>query len=288
MRYSTRNIELDKPLIDDEERNDNLCDDFGYSRFVVDNDNEMRGNNIIGKTLNSLFKMYPPSFVRPTMKEALLKADFTEKQANDVVEACNNAAEFVKADEKLFEGFTEEDAATIAMYTYDFGPGEFECNPYRIINTSLVGRNFNSLQRASGILYLVMTALRKLPRVTGMTLYRGVRSEVKMDEDHYHEGNTITWPVLSSTSPDMKAIKAFLAKGSKKGKATKTLFIIKDGWGYDIQPYSLFPEEAEILLEPERQFKVKSIIETDGMTIINLKMLDTPLALPQVFGEGMK
>ena len=101
------------------------------------------------------------------------------------------------------------------MHVYDFGADEFESNPYRIINTSLVGRNYAGLQSASGILYLVMTALRKLPRVTGMTLYRGVRSEVKMDVDHYHEGNTITWPALSSTSPDMKATKAFLAKGFK-------------------------------------------------------------------------
>ena len=120
-----------------------------------------------------------------------------------------------------------------------------------------------------------------------MYLYRGVRSEVNVDESHYHKGNTITWPALSSTSPDMKATKTFLAKGAKTGKATGTLFIIEDGWGYDIQPYSLFPDEAEILLEPERQFMVKSVIEAEGLIFINLKMLDTPLALTQFFGEGM-
>ena len=86
----------------------------------------------------------------------------------------------------------------------------------------------------------------------------------------------------------MKATKTFLAKGAKTGKATGTLFIIEDGWGYDIQPYSLFPGEAEILLEPERQFKVLSVIPPTDLTVINLKMLDTPLALPQVFGEGRK
>ena len=111
---------------------------------------------------------------------------------------------------------------------------------------------------------------------------------MSMDWDNYFEGSIITWPALSSTSPDMNTTKNFLAKGSKTGKAVGTLFIIEGGWGYDIQPYSLFPDEAEILLEPERHFMVKSIIETDGMTIINLQMLDTPLALPQVFGEGRR
>ena len=91
--------------------------------------------------------------------------------------------------------------------------------------------------------YLVTSALRMLPRVTGRTLYRGVMGEVSLDRDHYHKGNVVTWPALSSTSPDMGTTKAFLAKGSKSGEATGTLFIIDKGWGYDIQPYSLFPDE---------------------------------------------
>ena len=133
------------------------------------------------------------------------------------------------------------------MYTYDFGPKDFESNPYRIVN-----RNFTEMKRASGLLYLVMSGLRKLPRVTGRTLYRGVRGGVSLDKDHYHKGNVVTWSALSSTSPDLNTTKAFLAKGSKSGKEAGTLFIIDKGWGYDIQPYSLFPDEEEIILEPER------------------------------------
>lgn len=65
-----------------------------------------------------------------------------------------------------------------------------------------------------------------------------------------------------------------------------TLFIIEDGWGYNIQPYSLYPEEEEILLEPERRFEVESVIESD-LTIVNLRMLDTPLILPQTFSDNV-
>ena len=103
------------------------------------------------------------------------------------------------------------------MYTYDFGSKDFESNPYRIINRNA------EMQRASGLLYLVMRALRKLPRVTGRTLYRGVRGEVSLDKNHYHKGNVMTWSALSSTSPYMEATRAFLAKGSKSGEATGTL-----------------------------------------------------------------
>ena len=74
------------------------------------------------------------------------------------------------------------------MYTYDFGSKDFESNPYRIINR----RNFAEIQRASGLLYLVVGALRKLLRVTGRTLYRGVRGGVSLDKDHYHKGSVVT------------------------------------------------------------------------------------------------
>ena len=106
---------------------------------------------------------------------------------------------------------------------------------------------------------------------------------MSLDRDHYHKGNVVTWPALSSTSPDMEATKAFLAKGSKSGDATGTLFIIDKGWGYDIQPYSLFPDEEEILLEPERQFRVASVLKSSALTIINPEMLDTLLSVPEVF-----
>ena len=129
-----------------------------------------------------------------------------------------------------------------------------------------------------------MTALRKLPRYTGMTLYRGVRSGVKMDKDHYCKGSIITWSALSSTSPDMNAIKGFLSSDSEGGSASGVLFIIEDGWGYDVQPYSLYPDDAEILLEPEREFMVQDVIDAD-VTIVKLKMLDTPVILPEMFGD---
>ena len=64
-----------------------------------------------------------------------------------------------------------------------------------------------------------------------------------------------------------------------------TLFIIEGAWGYDIEPFSFFKGEKEILLEPERKFEVDSVINGDEFTIVNLRMIDTPAILPKVFGE---
>ena len=95
------------------------------------------------------------------------------------------------------------------------------------------------------------------------------------------------WPALSSTSPNIAVTKAFLAKGTKSKKAEGTLFIIENGWGYNVQPCSMFPGEEEIVLEPERRFKVKTVIPGEGLTVIKMEMLRTSFVLPEVFG-GVK
>ena len=157
--------------------------------------------------------------------------------------------------------------------------------------------------------------MRKLPIVYGKPLYRGIRKNVvdsnealgKTKSDTYEvkrlaateecvtnnatptvdytEGNAVVWQGVSSTSPDIKVTKAFLAKGSKSGKAEGTLFIIEGGWGYNIQPYSIFPNEEEIVIEPVRKFRVMNTVEAEGLTLTNLKMEKTPLILPSVFGK---
>ena len=220
--------------------------------------------------------LYPKDYTKPDMKSALLEAGLTGEQADQVCNTCIMISERAKEEGKLFDGFTEEDAAAIAMYTFDFGSDNIESNPYRLINKSLSSQDPKEIMKIRGILCLVMAALRKLPRVSNKILYRGLRGGVCLDEDHYCEGNSVSWAALTSTSPDSKATKGFLARGSNTGKASGTLFIIENGWGYDIQPYSLFPDEAEIVLEPGHQFNVKSVIDAEGITIVTLSMVNSP------------
>ena len=80
-------------------------------------------------------------------------------------------------------------------------------------------------------------------------------------------------------------------KSAKKKSETMlggTLFIIENAWGYDIEPYSIFQGEKEILLEPERMFEVVSVVDGDEFTVINLKMVNTPTILEKVFGKRRK
>lgn len=229
-----------------------------------------------------LSDVYTQNYERPTMKDALLKAGFTEKQTDDICNACSNKAQELSEDGKLSEEFTADDAAAIAMYTFDFGTEDFEINPSSVINKAFREKRTEDLEKAGGLIYLLMTALRKLPRISGMCLHRCVDSEI--DIDKYRDGETITWPALSSASPDIHAVRKFLGKTSDE-KPLGTMFTINYAWGYDIHSYSLYPDNYEVILEPGMSFKVSSVIK-DGIFVAKLNMLDSKLILPQVFGEG--
>ena len=68
----------------------------------------------------------------PTMKEALMSAGLTAYMADYATRTCTKAGLDTKKNGKLFSGFTEEDAANVALYIFDFEPDNFENNLYCI------------------------------------------------------------------------------------------------------------------------------------------------------------
>ena len=211
-----------------------------------------------------------------TLKDVFIQAGLTEEQFEEVWTACYKKAEELNEKGELPEDLSIDDAAIIAMYTFDFGAGGFEHNPSTIINDSIK----EGFGNACVLAHLLLTTLRKLPIWKGRTLYRGIKCKVERSE--YKPGNIVTWPTFSSAYLDMTDTRKFLARGSSDGKSTGTFFIIERVWGYDIRPYSLHPDSCNIILEPERQFEVASVIGVD-LAIVTLEMVNSPLVPSYVF-----
>lgn len=266
-------------------------------------------------SLDDMDFIYPAGYKRLPLDEALTKGGGVDPAvAQDVVAQCYRGVNLMKSKSRLPRRVTVDDAAAICLYTLE--TNKMEVNPYELINSALMVGTVDAIRPVKDFLYLVMSALRKLPIYYGKPLYRGIRMNVvnrntpqdrslplealgltrsgsKYDErlhlefdDDYMEGEEVVWRALSSTSPNVAVTKAFLAKGTTSGKAEGTLFIIENGWGYNVQSCSMFPGEAEIVLEPERRFRVKTVIPGEGLTIIKIEMLRTPIVLPEVFGEN--
>lgn len=229
--------------------------------------------------------VFPDDYEAPSLYDALLDAGLDDEKVSVILKACKRTGE--SANVTHVDGFTPDDATAIAMYTYSFGERDYEDNPYNLINSALLDNDIRALQDVGGVLYHVMNSLRKLPRYSGKTLYRGMRESI--DKRLYTAGNIVVWHEITSTSTEINVVKTSLETrewedNREYKKARGTLFIIESGWGYDVQPYSVFPDEEEILLEPEREFKVENVIEA-GATIVKLRMLETPLILPEIFGS---
>ena len=222
----------------------------------------------------------------PTLEEALASMGY--EKAKELAELLTE-----KATEKLKEfdapGLTVEDITAIFCYTFEwdkrkFGDGN---NPYRALNNSLsVDRNNAALKKTRGILFLLLQALRKLPRFVpeSHTLYRGLKIHVQTEADPefperkpYATGNEKTWWAFTSTTTSLEATKTFV------GAYKATLFVVSGNpWGYDISLFSGFPEEKEILLEPERKLKVTSVVREGQLITVHSEMLSTPLVLEKV------
>ena len=142
----------------------------------------------------------------PTLGEALKSMGYKDPSGF--------AAEFAKkALDKLAQlnapGLTIEDATAIFCYTYEMNEsdkkkyGEKTESPYRVLNSSLsVDRRSTALKKTRGFLFLLLQALRKLPRhiPVSHTLYRGLRMHVQTVPDPefperkpYAAGNMKTW-----------------------------------------------------------------------------------------------
>lgn len=154
-------------------------------------------------------------------------------------------------------GIIKEDVDVLLSYSYEVSGGKDV--PYRIINKILAARNDNGARAYGGYILHLLKALRKLKpyKANGTTLYRGIEGKfLKFDDEHYKVGNTMTWPAFTSTTKNDKVIYTEFLKRTTQ----PVIFEIHgDFVGYDIEQFSNFTNEKEVLLEPETKFEVISI-----------------------------
>ena len=222
----------------------------------------------------------------PSLREALEWMGYGSVKAGALASAFLSRAE-----EKLkeFEApeLTAEEVAAVFCYTHECSDEERASgaeSPYRLLNRSLsVDRSNSALKKTRGFLFLLLQSLRKLPRYTPANgvLYRGIRVLVQTEADPaaprrrpYAAGNAKVWWTFTSTSEDLEATRAFLGEGAG------TLFTVSGkAWGYDISMFSDYPDEREILLEPERRVRVTSVAREGRLVAVSGEAEETPLVL---------
>jgi hypothetical protein len=170
----------------------------------------------------------------------------------------------------MFQGLpillTPDEQFAIVAYTYDLGTGKqgnlyFECN-IMLRERSLQHRVL--LMQTWGLyVHYFMQGMKKLPAFRG-TVFRGYPNKAEVVQE-YRLGRPVQWGAFTSTTTDFEGAKGFT------DMASGAIFEITVLDGRDIQAYSFFPRENEILLSPSHRFIVTSEPRVrDGFTVISL------------------
>ena len=234
---------------------------------------------------------------KPTLSEALtqmfISSGAEQNQSNelvkDILSKCKSTIDdnFVKII-KEYPNITKDDAYIICSYTCESKENKY--SPYRLLNRNLVSENRkNGINKISKYLFILLRALRKLkrfyPNKENKYLYRCITNKVNLSEDPFNKkyipykvGNIKTFWGFTSTSENVKMTYNFL-KEEEKIKSGTIFLLGGDIWGYNISLFNYYGEE-EILLEPERKYKVDNILPpVNEIIYVNCKILTTPLVL---------
>merc|ERR1712190_337380 len=159
----------------------------------------------------------------------------------------------------------------LAAYTHDRCDGERKGNLYFELNRELRQKTFlaqTSTKETWGVfLHYFMSALPQLPDWEG-ECFRGCSSrDIALQQ--YELGAEIQWSVFWSTSSSIEVATSTLEGVPQQDRLVFRIWVTS---GRDVQPYSFFPVDGEVLLTPNHRFKVTSApYELEGYLFVDME-----------------
>lgn len=151
---------------------------------------------------------------------------------------------------------TPDEAGAVYVYTMEWQP-DSENSLYRRLNAALRDADRSQCKRFFPFLRLLSVALDKLPVVSAITVYRGVKRDLSAVYNK-PPGTKFVWWQLSSCTERLQALESELFVG-KTGP--RTLFTIEVCDGRRVQALSAFREEAEVLLPAGAKFELMGVLD---------------------------
>jgi len=272
-----------------------------FFAYGEDNEKEESINNY--KELFIKFVDNPPS-IEEALKQIFISGGVPDNQVDEyITHMINKINKFLNEKEReskikeKYPNVTHEDSVIITSYTCEALKSEY--SPYKILNRNLASDNREEgLKKVSKYLYILLKSLRKLKRYNVSEeqkyLYRGIKFKVETKIDpnkpklvSYIRNNQKTFWAFTSTSWLTSKAFDFLGDNGyheeKKLKAGTFFSLYGKFIGYDITLFNTYNEE-EILLEPERKFRIENVIPDYFNDIINVtcEILDSPIVLNEL------
>ena len=229
------------------------------------------------------------------LKQMFISCQLTEEQANDLIkDILTKTEEIINKNwdkiKKRYSKISKEDSNIICSYTCESKNNKY--SPYKILNKNLVSEDRKGgIKNISKYLFILLKSLRKLdryyPNEKEKYLYRCINFKVNLNYDLFNKklvpyitGNTKTFWGFTSSSPDIAMTYNFL-KEEGINKSSTIFTLAGKIWGYDISLFNYY-NEKEILIEPERKFKIDEVMPPINDIIhIRCDIQDSPIILDE-------
>eukprot|EP01106_Pelomyxa_sp_JSP_P006330 TRINITY_DN2019_c0_g2_i1.p1 TRINITY_DN2019_c0_g2~~TRINITY_DN2019_c0_g2_i1.p1 ORF type:complete len:490 (+),score=102.11 TRINITY_DN2019_c0_g2_i1:116-1585(+) len=248
---------------------------------VVGNEREMTTQAPIRESDEPLERLYTSKYT-VDFTTAVITSNIPHHDT--IIEQCHAKSSEIPSSKRKWLNCDEIDS--IILYTFEYSKQEEKkYSPYKILNQALMVNSIEKLEPLKGFMWLLFSGLHKLPRVFSEQLpskrfYRGIT--IPVDYSAFKSEKDITFYGFTSTSTEVDVTLHFM-KEQQSGFFGGTLFHICDAWGYNLQDFSLFNKELEVLLEPGSSFKVLSLMTKASPVIVELSMKpNIPLALSSI------
>ena len=234
----------------------------------------------------------------PTLVEALyqmfISSGLSLNQAqtfiNDILNKCKNRIDDNNIWNKIknkYNNVNKDDAYIICSYTCEALDKKY--SPYKLLNENLVSDDREKgVSNISKYLYLFLNSLRKLEitypknclfRCITVNVLNIPSNKIKVQ---YKIGNIKTFWGFTSTSLNIQTAYKFL-----KGQKGTIYSIGGNVWGYDITLFNKYNEE-EILLEPERKYRIDGIgIDKNNNINVSCSLFNTPIVLKNLIDNNI-
>ena len=234
-----------------------------------------------------------PPTLENALKQMFISSEATEEQSNELIkDIISKTEEIINKNwdqiKKKYSKVTKEDSKIISSYTCESKNKKF--SPYKILNKNMVSEDRKEgIKNISKYLFILLKSLRKLdkyyPNEKEKYLYRCINTKVNLNYDIFNKklvpyitNNTKTFWGFTSSSPDIETTYNFL-KGEENNKSGTIFTLTGKVWGYDITLFNYY-NEKEILIEPERKYKIDEVIPPINEIIhIRCDIQDNPLIL---------
>ena len=225
-----------------------------------------------GEERSPLAGMFPATLPIMPLAESLAQAAqvFPKLQPDGVLikKALRKAGQI----EEKFPHMSVDKRAAIVLYTMEDTPREQ--SPYYAMNEALRAKDRSVVRIWRDYIWLLLHALKELPPSPLRQVVRGCKRPMSFFGLQVKPGKEITWSSFSSTAHTVDVMQTFLGE-----TGPRVLFIIELVEPFvarDVQEFSLFPGENELLLPPNVSFEVKSKVAMGGdLHIIQYKQIES-------------